>query len=124
MIRFRSLSAWSLVIVGALTLTAAAPAFGGCSGDADCDGVLDAFDVCPTTPALELVSTSGCSLCPCEGPAAGGTWATHTAYVNCVTAVANQLYLAHTLSKTRKTAVITHAQKSTCGTANILCCTS
>ena len=72
MTRFRSLSAWSLVIVGALTLAAAAPAFGGCSGDADCDGVLDAFDVCPTTPALELVDTSGCSLCPCEGPASGG----------------------------------------------------
>ena len=123
MIRFRSLSAWSLVIVGALTLTAAAPAFGGCSGDADCDGVLDAFDLCPTTPALELVSTSGCSLCPCEGPASGGAWANHTAYVNCVTAVANQLYLAHTLTKTQKTNVLSHAQKSTCGTTNILCCT-
>src|SRR5438552_13316282 len=114
MTRFRILSAWCLVIVGALSLAAASPSFGGCSGDGDCDGVLDAFDVCPTTPALELVSTSGCSLCPCEGPAAGGTWATHTAYVNCVTAAANQLYLAGTLSKTRKTAVITHAQKSPC----------
>src|SRR5713101_5138154 len=123
MTRFRIPSAWCLVIVGALTLTAVAPAFGACSGDADCDGVLDAFDLCPATPALELVSTSGCSLCPCEGPASGGAWADHTAYVNCVTAKANQLYLAGTLSKSRKTAVITHAQKSTCGTANIRCCT-
>src|SRR5206468_4454341 len=123
MTRFRSLSACCLVIVGALPLAAAAPAFGGCSGDADCGGVLDAFDLCPTTPALELVATSGCSLCPCEGPASGGAWASHTAYVNCVTAVANQLYLAGTLSKSRKTAVLTHAQKSTCGTTNIRCCT-
>ncbi len=49
--------------------------------------------------------------------------ADHATYVNAVTAVANQLYLAGTLSKTRKTAVITHAQRSTCGTANIRCCT-
>src|SRR5207237_3136256 len=97
--RFRSLSARCLVIVGALSLTAAAPAFGGCSGDADCDGVLDAFDLCPTTPALEFVSTSGCSLCPCEGPAAGGAWASHTAYVNCAPAAANQLSLAEHLTQ-------------------------
>src|SRR5437899_11112217 len=116
MTRFRSLSAWCLVIAGALTLAAAAPAFGGCSGDADCDGVLDAFDLCPTTPALELVATSGCSLCPCEGPASGGAWASHTAYVNCVTAVANPLYLAGPLSKPRKAAVPTHAPQSTRGT--------
>ena len=50
-------------------------------------------------------------------------WASHTAYVSCVTNVANQLYLAGTLSKSRKTALLTHAQKSTCGTTNIRCCT-
>src|SRR5438093_13375158 len=116
MTRFRSLSAWCLVIVGTLTLAAAAPAFGGCSGDADCDGVLDAFDLCPTTPALELVSTSGCSLCPCEWPASGGAWPNHTAYVNCVSAVANHPYLAHTLTKTHKTNVLSHALSSTGGT--------
>src|SRR5207247_10979698 len=93
------------------------------SGVADRDGVRYACDLCPATPALELVTTSGCSISPCEGPAAGGTWPDHATYVNSVTAVANQLYLAGTLSKTRKTAVITHAQKSTCGTANIRCCT-
>src|SRR5881628_1275613 len=102
MTRFRSLSAWCLVILGALTLTAAAPAFGACSGDGDCDGGLDAFDLCPATPALALVSTSGCSLCPCAGPASGGAWADHTAYVNGVTAAANHLHLAGTLSKTKK----------------------
>ena len=118
MTRFRSLSAWCLVIVGTLTLTAAAPAFGGCSGDADCDGVLDAFDLCPATPALDLVSTAGCSLCPCDAP-----WPSHTAYVTCVSAVANQLYLARTLTLTQKTNVLKHAQNSTCGTTNIRCCT-
>src|SRR2546422_11309626 len=113
MTRFRSLSAWCLVIAGALSLAAAAPAFGACSGDADCDGVLDAFDLCPTTPALELVSTSGCSMGPCEGPASGGAWAYHTAYANSVSAGANQLYLAHTVTKTQTTHALAHRQKST-----------
>ena len=119
MIRFKSLSAWWLVIVGALTLTAAAPAFGAClAGDSDCDGVLDAFDLCPGTPALELVDTTGCSVCPC-----GAAWTDHTAYVSCVTAVANQRSLAGLLTRTQKSNVIKHAQSSTCGTTAIRCCT-
>ena len=120
MTRLKRLSGWCLVVVGALILTAAAPAFGACLlGDADCDGVLDAFDLCPTTPALELVNTSGCSICPCD---AG--WASHSAYVSCVTAEANREYLVHLLTKTQRTAVINHAQKSTCGTTGaIRCCT-
>jgi len=125
MTHFRSLSAWCLVVLGALTLTVAAPAFGAClAGDSDCDGVLDAFDLCPGTPRLDLVYTSGCSVCPCDGPTPGVPWANHTAYVNCVTAVANARYLAHTITGTQKTADITHAKNSTCGIANaIRCCT-
>ena len=125
MTHIRSLFSWRLVIVAVLTLTVAAPAFGAClSGDSDCDGVLDAFDSCPGTPALDLVYTSGCSVCPCEGPASGGLWPDHTTYVNCVTAEANARVLAHTLTKTQKTLVITHAKSSTCGVANaIRCCT-
>src|SRR5207249_10363159 len=111
MTRFRSLSAWCLVIVGALTLAAAAPAFGGCSGDADCDGVLDAFDLCPTTPALELVTTSGCSISPCEGPTAGGPWPDHATYVTSLTAAANPLYPAGTVSQTPEGPVSTPAQE-------------
>ena len=124
MTRFRSPSAWCLVAVCALALGAAVPAFGAClAGDSDCDGVLDAFDLCPGTPALELVDTTGCSVCPCAGPAPGGAWPDHATYVNCVTAAANQRYLAGTLSKTQKTNVLKHAQSSMCGTTNILCCT-
>src|SRR5437870_13373916 len=99
-LRLGSLSAWCLVVVGALTLTVAAPAFGAClAGDSDCDGVLDAFDLCPGTPALELVDTTGCSVCPCD------TATDHTTYVSCVTAVTNQRYLAGLLTKTQKTNV-------------------
>jgi len=124
MIRLKSLSAWCLAIAGAMVLALAAPAFGAClAGDSDCDGVLDAFDLCPGTMALELVATNGCSVCPCDGPSAGVPWASHTAYVNCATSVANQRYLAGLLTKTAKTNVIKHAQSSTCGTANIRCCT-
>jgi len=125
MTRVKKLSGWCLIVVGALILTAAAPAFGAClAGDSDCDGVLDAFDVCPGTPNLELVNTSGCSVCPCDGPSAGMPWASHSAYVSCVTSVANQRYLAGLLTKTQKTNVITHAKNSTCGTGGaIRCCT-
>src|SRR5438552_18798596 len=46
MTRFRSLSARCLVIVGALILSAAAPASGLRSLRADCYGGVDYFDVC------------------------------------------------------------------------------
>ena|SRR2546425_4399182 len=118
MTRFKTLSAWCLVVVGALTLTVAAPAFGACLlGDADCDGVLDSFDVCPGTPGLELVNTSGCSVCPCDA-----LWSSHAAYVSCVTAEANRRYLTRTLTLTQKTAAITHAQNSTCGNPTLTRC--
>src|SRR5438128_7455751 len=98
MTRLGTLSAWCLAIAGALILTVAAPAFGACLlGDADCDGVLDAFDLCPGTVALELVDTSGCSMCPCDA-----AWASHAAYVSCVTAEANRRFLARLLTKTQK----------------------
>ena len=119
MTRMKSLSAWCLVIAGAMILALAAPAFGACLvGDSDCDGTLDAFDLCPGTVALELVDTTGCSVCPCDA-----AWASHAAYVSCVTAVANQRYLSRLITSTRRTAVIKHAQVSTCGTPNIRCCT-
>src|SRR5947199_1311756 len=82
MTRLKSLSTWCLVVAGAMVLALAAPAFGACLvGDSDCDGTLDAFDLCPGTVALELVDTTGCSVCPCDGPSAGVPWASHTAYV-------------------------------------------
>ena len=124
MTRLKSLSTWCLVVAGAMVLALAAPAFGACLvGDSDCDGTLDAFDLCPGTVALELVNTTGCSVCPCDGPSAGVPWASHTAYVSCVTAVANQRYLSRLITLTQKTAVLKHAQYSTCGTTNVRCCT-
>src|SRR5438128_9252416 len=118
MTRFRNLSVLPYTTLFRSTLTVAAPAFGAClAGDADCDGVLDAFDLCPGTPSLELDYTSGCSACPCDA-----AWPSLAAYVSCVTAQANARYLAHTLTKAQKTAAITHAQKSTCGSPTLTRC--
>ena len=54
----------------------------------------------------------------------GVPWASHAAYVSCVTAEANRRFLARLLTKTQKANAITHAQNSTCGTTGaIRCCT-
>jgi DNA-binding beta-propeller fold protein YncE len=57
--------------------------------DADGDGVSDALDACPGTPAGDAVDAAGCALaqlCPCEGPPGGGAWRNHGDYVRCVAA--------------------------------------
>ena len=84
--------------------------------DLDKDGVIDLVDLCPATEALELVDATGCSICPCDA-----AWASHAAYVNCVTYQAS----LRPLSKSVKTAVLTHAKNSTCGMAPtfVRCCT-
>jgi hypothetical protein len=58
------------------------------TGDTDGDGVPDGEDVCPGTPAGDLVDAVGCSLCPCDGPRTGGRWTSRTAYLGCVRAEA------------------------------------
>src|SRR5262249_13962804 len=97
----------------ALALVAPTPA---AAQDADKDGVPDLVDQCPGTPALELVNSTGCSVCPCDA-----AWASHTAYYNCVAYQAS----LRPLSKSVQTAVLTHAKNSTCGMAPtfVRCCT-
>src|SRR5205085_6185057 len=53
--------------------------------DLDADGVPDSVDLCPDTPAGAVLEGTGSSLgqlVPCSGPAAGGTWRNHGAYVS------------------------------------------
>ena len=103
----------ALALAFAVTFVIAGPSTAAAI-DADADGVADAFDQCPGTEALELVNSVGCSVCPCNA-----AWTTHTAYVNCVTNEAAR----RALSRTLKSAVLQHANASTCGSTNIKCCT-
>ena len=102
----------------AIAVAAAAPAAAQTVGDVDRDGVTDAVDLCPATPLGDLVNTAaGCSFCPCDA-----AWASHQAYVDCVTLAANQQKAAGLITKTRLSQAITAAKNSTCGTAYTRCC--
>jgi Thrombospondin type 3 repeat len=53
-----------------------------CDLDDDNDGVLDAADLCLTTPLGALVNVQGCAIvdvCPCVN-----NWKNHGTYVSCV----------------------------------------
>ena len=116
MTRLRALPAWCLAVAFAMSFAVAAPA---AALDADLDGVADTVDQCPTTPVLDLVNSTGCSVCPCEA-----AWATHQAYVDCVTAEAYARFNAGLLTRTKRNDAITHAKSSTCGTVGVTrCCT-
>ena len=113
----------AVVALLAVSLVVALPeATWGWIGDQDVDGVLDDVDQCPNTAGLDLIYQTGglvpgCSVCPC-----GAAWASHDAYVSCVTAEANSRYLAGTLLSEQRTAVLLHAQNSTCGNPTVIRC--
>ena len=118
MIRLSALPAWCLAIAFAMGLAVAVPAAAQTIGDADRDGVGDVVDLCPATPLGDLIDTQGCSACPCDA-----AWASHQAYVDCVSLAANQQYLAGLISRTRTRGAISGAKNSTCGTTSTRCCT-
>ena len=110
----------------ALVLTAATPSttLGYWLGDEDIDGVADGTDLCSGTPILDIVYQStdlmhprGCVVCRCDA-----AWASHDAYVSCVTAEANRRYQAGIVSLDQRTALITHGQNSTCGDVTVTRC--
>ncbi|NJL27173.1 MAG: hypothetical protein HC897_04430 [Thermoanaerobaculia bacterium] len=89
--------------------------------DSDVDGVGEIFDLCPLTPAGELVEpATGCSidqLCPCDSPF-GSTqpWKNHGVYVLCVNRTARTFYELGLLTSAEKHAIIAAARASSCGT--------
>jgi hypothetical protein len=83
--------------------------------DADRDGVLDDLDACPGTPAGELVDRTGCSLCPCAGPAAGEAWSSRAAYLRCARAAARTLGAVGRVAGRHRRAAVEHAKRSSCG---------
>lgn len=79
----------------------------GAGGDADGDGVPDGLDACPDTPAADVVDATGCPLCPCDGPRAGGAWRSHVAYVRCVRAAIGR--------RADRRSTLRRARRSSCG---------
>lgn len=95
-----------------VTLSGTAP------GDEDGDGVADAADRCRATPAAEPTDAAGCAvsqLCPCAGPAAGGAWRNHGAFMNCVQLAVRQLEATGRLMPPGRAALISANAASRCG---------
>src|SRR5207249_3609669 len=86
--------------------------------DLDGDGVPDTADKCPNTPPGEIVNSDGCSigqLVPCNGPASGGTWRTHGAYVSAVARAADHFMAQGLISQDQKDIIVAAAAQSNCG---------
>jgi hypothetical protein len=86
--------------------------------DQDFDGVPDSVDSCPNTPPCEIVNAQGCSidqLVPCAGPANGGTWTNHTAYLMAITNAVSQFQTQGLISGSEAATIETMAAQSECG---------
>jgi hypothetical protein len=86
--------------------------------DRDFDGVPDAVDNCPDTPSGAIVNAHGCSieqLVPCAGPATGGTWRNHGAYVSAVAHAADAFLAQGLISQMEKDLIVSQAAQSDCG---------
>lgn len=81
--------------------------------DTDGDGVFGEDDLCPDTPAGDIVDDTGCSiaqLCPCDAD-----WRNHGGYVSCVAHAAGDFVAAGLLTEEEKGAVVSAAGRSDCG---------
>jgi hypothetical protein len=86
--------------------------------DEDGDGVPDSQDLCPGTPAGEIVDANGCSidqLAPCSGPASGGTWKNHGQYVSTVAHTVKAFLKEGLISEEQAEEIIEQAAQSDCG---------
>ena len=86
--------------------------------DQDFDGVPDAVDLCPNTPPCTIVNAEGCSieqLVPCAGPATGGAWKNHGAYVSAIAHVTKAFQQDGLISESERAAIVTQAAQSDCG---------
>ncbi len=85
--------------------------------DQDFDGVPDALDLCPDTPPCTVVDAEGCSidqLVPCAGPATGGAWRNHGAYVSAFVHVANAFRAQGLISDDERAELVAQAAQSDC----------
>ena len=87
----------------------------------DGDGIADTADACADTPAGDLVTSAGCSVCPCDGGVSG--WPSRRAYLACVRGEARLRVAARTLDASGKRSALKHARAATCGRpARTRCC--
>ena len=81
--------------------------------DTDGDGVPDASDQCPDTPAGEVVNAVGCSisqLVPASWP-----WKNHGEYVSAVAHVAGDFVAQGLITGAQKGAIVSAAARSDIG---------
>jgi sugar lactone lactonase YvrE len=86
--------------------------------DSDGDGVPDAADACPGSPADEPVDGNGCTVaqsCPCAGPQGGGSWTRHGAYVSCISAAGRAIRARGVGDLSGLGAIVSQAATSSCG---------
>jgi hypothetical protein len=86
--------------------------------DSDNDGVPDGDDLCPDTPAGDIVNADGCSiaqLVPCIRPTCNCVWKNHGQYVSAVAAAAEEFLNDGLITEAQKDTVIRVAAKSRCG---------
>lgn len=86
--------------------------------DTDQDGHPDVRDRCPSTPLYAVTNTDGCSIgqaVPCKGPASGGIWKNHGAYVSALAGMAGKFAKAGLITKEKKSKIITEAAQGACG---------
>jgi hypothetical protein len=90
--------------------------------DTDGDGIPDGADACAATPTGSSVNSSGCTpsqtidlQVPCAGPAGGGAWPSHGAYVAAVTLVADRLLASGVITATERGALIAGRAAAACG---------
>jgi len=86
--------------------------------DLDGDGVPDSADLCPDTIPGAVVNAHGCSLdqlVPCAGPATGGTWRNHGAYVSTLARAVTEFLADGLISEQQAEELVTDAAQSSCG---------
>ena len=86
--------------------------------DEDADGVPDSLDLCPGTPAGAIVDSNGCSIdqiAPCGGPASGGTWKNHGAYVSRIAHAVEAFLELGLISEDEAEEIVSQAAQSNCG---------
>ncbi|WP_418315813.1 hypothetical protein [Piscinibacter sakaiensis] len=92
------------------------PAKWATTTDADGDGVDDAQDQCPATPAGAVVNAAGCSIG--QLAACDGDWRNHGEYVSAVVAAAQLFRTEGLIAPNEYGAIVSAAARSSCGQKN------
>ncbi len=90
--------------------------------DEDADGVVDTIDDCPDTPPGDLVSSDGCSVCPCEATVSGDPWASRDAYLRCVADELKARRRGRSINRKASRDALRAAKKSSCGNEDLTRC--